>query len=95
MSLSTPPNETVPLTTSQTNAPDANDLAARVTALETRFSNTSWLYGPSFLKRAFAMWGHVIVIQFVIGMVISVVMFGCMILFSILFGGMLATLAPR
>ncbi len=68
-----------------------SDLAARVTALETRFPTTSWLYGGSFIKRALAMWGHVIAIQLIIAVVIWAAFFAC----ALVFGGLFATLGQR
>jgi hypothetical protein len=66
---------------------DAGQLEARVTALENRFPATSWLWGPSFLKRALAMWGHVIVIQLIIAIVLWALFFACTILFAGMFAG--------
>jgi hypothetical protein len=66
---------------------DASQLEARVANLENRFPTTSWLWGPSFIKRALAMWGHVIVIQLIIAVVIWAVIFACGLLFAGTLGG--------
>src|SRR5581483_1453374 len=56
---------------------DVNQLSVRVSALEARFPATSWFFGPSFLKRAFAVWGHWFVIQIILAIIIWVLVFGC------------------
>lgn len=67
---------------------DMNALAARVAALETRFSPNSWVFGNNFLKRAFGMWGHVFVAQLIIGIVVWAILFACTILFGISIAGL-------
>lgn len=67
---------------------DVNQLAARVAALENRLPANSWLYGNSFLKRVFAVWGHYFVAQLIIGIVLAVLFFACTILFAGLFAGL-------
>jgi hypothetical protein len=47
-------------------------LEARVRALEMRLPNTS-LVASGFMKRAFAVWGHMFVSSFIIGLVMSVI----------------------
>ncbi len=88
-------NEPMPAIESGTPSPtpsaEVNQLAARVAALETRFPPTSWIYGNNFFKRALALWGHIIVIQLIISVIIWAVVFGCMLLF----GGLAATLGGR
>jgi len=74
-----------------TSSSDDSQIAARVAALESRFSTTSWLYGPNFLKRAFALWGHVFVAGAIIGIVVWAIAFGC----ALVFGFSLAGLANR
>ena len=69
-------------------AGDMNDLAARVAALETRFSPNSWVFGTNFLKRAFGMWGHVFVAQLIIGIVLWGIFFACTILFGLSIAGL-------
>lgn len=76
---------------SPTTSADVNQLAARVAALEARFPPGSWVYSSNFFKRALALWGHVIAIQFVIAIIIWAVVFGC----ALLFGGFAAFLANR
>ncbi len=73
------------------SAADENQLGARVAALESRFSTSSWLYGPNFLKRAFALWGHV----FVAGLIIGIVVWGIAFVCALVFGFSLAGLANR
>jgi hypothetical protein len=73
-----------------TPSSDLNQLATRVSQLESRFPANSWLWGPSFVKRAFALWGHVIIVQLIIAVVIWAIVFGC----AFLFGG-LAILGRR
>lgn len=85
------PSEPTGLALTPTPADDSSQLAARLTALETRFPATSWLYGGNFIKRALAMWGHVIVIQIIIGIVVWAIFFVC---FG-MFGGMLAAFGNR
>jgi hypothetical protein len=70
---------------------EVNQLAARVSALETRLSPNSWLYSSNFFKRALALWGHVIAIQLVLAVIIWAVFFGC----ALLFGGFAAFLGNR
>lgn len=83
-------NEPMPAIENVTPSPatsgEVNQLAARVSALETRLSPNSWLYSSNFLKRALALWGHVIVIQLVIAVVIWALFFGC----ALMFGGFAA-----
>lgn len=83
-------NEPIPTLDSGIPSPaatdEANQLGARVAALEARLSPNSWLYSSNFFKRALALWGHVIVIQLVIAVVIWAVFFGC----ALLFGGFAA-----
>ncbi len=62
---------------------DVNELSARVSALEARFPTSSWLFGPGFLKRAFAIWGHWFIIQIVLGIIIWVLVFGCALVFGL------------
>jgi hypothetical protein len=59
---------------------------ARIRALEMRLPNTS-LVAPSFMKRAFAVWGHMFVSSFIIGLIGSVVGF---LLSLVVAGGMLS-----
>lgn len=68
-------------------------LAERVTALETRFPTTSWVFGPSFIKRAFAMWAHVFVAGLIIAVIFYAGIFACAAVFG--FGGLLAGLGSR
>ena len=51
----------------------------------------SWLYSDSFLKRAFAIWGHYIVANLIIGAAIFVVMMLMMLIFGLTF----ASFAPH
>jgi hypothetical protein len=79
-----------------TSAPTAstvevNQLAARITALENRLPAESWLFGSSFLKRVFAIWGHYFVAQLIIGIVLGILFLGC----TLVFGGLLAGLSNR
>jgi hypothetical protein len=61
-------------------------LEARVRQLEMRLPNTS-LVAAGFMRRAFAVWGHMFVASFIIGLVMSVVSF----VLSLVFGaGMLS-----
>lgn len=53
-------------------------LEKRVNKLETRFPKESWIFGESFIKRAFAIWGYaisaylmVLVVFGVLGLVIG------------------------
>jgi len=62
---------------------DVNQLSVRVSALEARFPATSWFFGPSFLKRAFAVWGHWFVIQIILAIIIWVLVFGCALVFGL------------
>lgn len=70
---------------------DNSQLAARVAALESRLPANSWLFGDSFIKRVFAVWGHYFVAQLIISIVLGILFFGC----TLLFGGMLAGLSNR
>ncbi len=79
---STPPTDPLGVTNPGSIPNDNEQMAARLTALENRFPISSWLYGPNFFKRALAMWGHVIVVQIVISIVIWLVVFGCVALFA-------------
>lgn len=72
-------------------ADDVNALAARVAALETRFSPNSWVFGTSFIKRAFGMWAHV----FVAGAIIGIVVWGIFFVCALLFGFSIAGLTNR
>lgn len=85
------PSEPTGLAPTPTSADDPSQLAARLTALETRFPATSWLYGGNFIKRALALWGHVIVIQIIIGIVVWAIFFVCFALF----GGLFVSMANR
>lgn len=67
---------------------DANQLEARVTALETRFPRTSWVYSANFFKRALAIWGHVIVIQLIIAIIIWAIIFACVFVFGLSVAGL-------
>jgi hypothetical protein len=71
------PNQSGPSGISQA---DLNQLAQRVTALETRFPTSSWLFGTSFLKRAFAIYGYYLVAGFIIGAVVMLIFFACFLL---------------
>ncbi len=46
----------------------------------------SWLYSDSFLKRAFAIWGH----YFVANMIIGAVIFAVAFMFVLAFAGIAA-----
>jgi len=70
-------------------ATDVNQLASRVAALETRLPANSWLFGNNFLKRAFAMWGHVFVAGLIIGVVVWIVAFACTLLFGFSVAGLM------
>jgi hypothetical protein len=59
---------------------DLNQLAQRVTALETRFPTSSWLFGTSFLKRAFAIYGYYFIAGLIIGVVIMLIFFACFLM---------------
>ncbi len=62
-------------------------LDARVRALEMRLPNTS-LVSPSFMKRAFAVWGH----QFVASMIIGIIAGAVGTVLSLLFAGGIASM---
>lgn len=70
---------------------EVNQLSARLSALESRLPANSWMFGDSFIKRVFAVWGHYFVAQLIIGIVLFVIFFAC----SLLFGGILAGLSNR
>lgn len=70
---------------------NVNELAARLSALESRLPADSWLFGNNFLKRVFAIWGHYFVAQLIIGIVLGVLFLGC----TLVFGGLLAGLSNR
>lgn len=80
--LPVPQNEPEALTPPQ----DVNQLAARVAALEARLPANSWLFGNSFIKRVFAIWGHYFVAQLIIGIVIGILFLACTLLFTGLLG---------
>lgn len=67
---------------------DMNALAARVAALETRFSPNSWVFGTSFIKRAFGMWAHVFVAGLIIGLVVWGIAFACTLIFGLSIAGL-------
>jgi hypothetical protein len=67
---------------------EVNQLSSRLAVLETRFSPNSWLYGSSFFKRAFAMWGHVFVAGLIIGVVVWIVFFFCTAIFGLSLAGL-------
>lgn len=71
-----------------TPSTDTNQLAARVSALEARLPAGSWLFGDSFLKRVFAVWGHYFVAQLIIGVVLFVLFFACSIIFGLSIAGL-------
>lgn len=81
---------TLPPLATLSNA-DENALAARVAALETRFSPNSWIFGTNFIKRAFAMWAHV----FVAGLIIGIVAWGVFFVCATIFGLSIAGLSNR
>jgi hypothetical protein len=88
-----PPIEPAPIesaapSTSMMSPSDVNQLAARVGVLESRFSTTSWLYSDNFLKRAFALFGHVFVANLLIAIVLWAVIFACTIIFGISLAGL-------
>lgn len=85
--LPAPSGEPGPVITSQ----DPNQLAARVAALEQRLPENSWLFGNSFLKRVFAIWGHYIIAQLIIALVVG----GLFLMCFLVFGGLLAGLSRR
>ncbi len=62
-------------------------LDARVRALESRLPNTS-IVAPSFMKRAFAVWGHQFVANLIIGIIVGVI--GTVL--SLIFAGGLLTM---
>ncbi len=51
----------------------------------------SWLYSDSFLKRAFAIWGH----YFVANLIIAAIAFSIAFLVAVTFGLNLAQIAPQ
>jgi len=63
-------------------------LEQRVSALEARLPQTK-LVSPSFMSRAFAVWGHYFVAQFIIGLIAFVI---SMIL-AIIFGLSIASIS--
>lgn len=84
MSSELPPStEPVMPAVSPTSSDDVNALAARVAALETRFSPNSWVFGTNFLKRAFAIYGHVLVASFLVVIIVSVVVGICSTIFGL------------
>lgn len=92
MSMYPAPTPTDPASTpAVVSTTDTTQLAARIAALESRVPETSWLFGPSFLKRVFAIWGHYFVAQLIIGIVLFVLFFAC----TLLFGGLIAGLSNR
>lgn len=61
-------------------------LEQRIVALEARLPQTK-LVSPSFMSRAFAVWGHMFVAQLIIGAIVAVISFILSLLFA---GGMAA-----
>jgi hypothetical protein len=60
-------------------------LEQRIAALEARLPNTK-LVAPGFMSRAFAVWGHYFVAQFIISTIVAVIM----IVISLIFAGSMA-----
>lgn len=63
-------------------------LEARIRALEARLPNTS-VVAPSFMKRAFAIWGHAFVANFVISLIAGIIGFVLSLVFA---GGIMSML---
>ena len=83
--MSSEPPAQPPLPATQS---DLNQLSARVSALEGRFPASSWFFGPSFLKRAFAVWGHYLVAQLIISIIITAIVFVCVFVFGLSVAGL-------
>jgi hypothetical protein len=62
-------------------------LEQRIAALEARLPQTK-LVSPSFMSRAFAVWGHYFVAQLIISIILSVIAF----IFSLIFAGGMAAM---
>jgi predicted PurR-regulated permease PerM len=61
------------------SASDVNQLSARLSALESRLPENSWMWGHSFLRRAFAIWGHYFIAQLIISLILGIIFFACFI----------------
>ncbi len=51
-------------------------------------NQNSWLYSDSFLRRAFAIWGHYFVANLIIGACVAVIAFIVAITFGMTFSSM-------